>query len=58
MTGAHLFLSLRTVVNEGGRKRGRKRKERRKERKREGAGEEEKRNIENPRPRNRVRDTD
>ena len=45
MIGAHLILSLRNVVNEGGRKRGRKRKERREERKREGKGEEEENNI-------------
>ena len=43
MIGAHSILSLRNVVNEGGRKRRGKRKERREERKREGKGEHEER---------------
>ena len=46
MIGAHLILSLRNVVNQGGTKKARKRKERREERKREEKGEEGERNIE------------
>ena len=45
MIGAHLILSLRNVVSEGGRKRGRKRRGTREKRKREERGEEEGRNI-------------
>ena len=41
--GAHLTLSLRRVVNEGGRRRGRKRKERREERRGRREGKERKR---------------
>ena len=46
VNGAHLILSLRNVVSEGGRKRGRKRRGRREERKREERGKEDGRNME------------